>query len=383
MKKAMYRSKDQSKPLNISALLGCTGLMGIAGLGIFGALPALADTAAPAAQPAPLAVPAPVAMPAPVAQPAPVAVPAQALAVAQPATVMPIAQPAPFAPTQQVNAPYINAVTAQKWVRLYDAIHNDGLLLEGSYRGRGEKTGAEYRLHLLQYLDRSDTFIALLESKHLGTAVIGYLTHAENDNSYLWKEISVGEDSEQIEPRPTKTPMYRLRAVYDGKGRTVLIELAGTDPKCGAEVIHFGHARAALMQQRPLPGDYVHHSREEGSSWHISLIPSQSNNAIWTLDQLRNVPSGSSTEKDLARFELPGVMAVRETVDKGYETHPSSKVTWAMLTIDQVEPYALFWETHEPTLMLFSVTPSTDANAHENVLVSPPLGHRLHFVDPK
>lgn len=276
-------------------------------------------------------------------------------------------------------------VVQKKWTKISKFFPANGQIFEGSYLGKGEKTEASYQLHLLQYQDRPDTFIALLESEDRGTAVLGYVHRNDSDGSYQWKQITVSPDGEHVEPQPTRAPMYRLRVELNAKRRPVLLEMTGLSADSGAEIVRFKKARAALMHRAPTTGTYV------GGQWKIKVSSIRDENSgLWGMEQTFD---GATGETDLARYDLPGVLAVRESVNRGYEPQPQATVKWVAVSFDRVTQ-TFFSEKHVEDLLLFAVKDITReirgvvqaveaTDPHDYVLVRPEGGftNRLHFVE--
>ena len=251
------------------------------------------------------------------------------------------------------SCPTHQAVQRDSWTKLRDVLPSPDQLLEASYEGEGLTSKTDYRLHLIQYMNTRDEFVAVMENPEKQTGAIGIIKR-QVPGTYLWYGVKVsGGEETQLEPVFDHAPLFRFTVNYDRKGRTANVDAVSNDPAAGVEMVRFSKARTTLLRRAPVKGVYLA-ERGNGNSIRLTVtsgaedsptpggpsdcsdpgvIPAQQGSS-WNVQFARlQDDQGSSAQDSLARHELPGVLALRGTRYEGYVAHPSNTVGAAVVSI--------------------------------------------------
>jgi hypothetical protein len=220
------------------------------------------------------------------------------------------------------------------WKSLKNAIPANALA-EGTYQGKGLRTGDEYALHLLGYLDRDDSFIAVAEDKSHPHVALGFLQRTATGD-YLWyvMRLSDRQGSEMANPL-LSSPIVSLSFTFDGGGAVSTIMAAGLSDG-GSENIEFSSARRLELNPSLSSGRWV-----MGQS-QIGLTPSRLAGAqsstgpvtLWDARVSNNDKSGGEVASGayLVREEYPGVFTFNATRMNGYVAEVDSGISYVAVS---------------------------------------------------
>ncbi len=264
----------------------------------------------------------------------------------------------------------VQQVRPSSWSDLDDALPALELL-QGSYLGKGLLSEQPYRLHLLQFLQNEDQFIAVIESEKMNFGQLGVIKKS-TDGSYQW--FGVGADSSDLlhpispsESSQTQlsvgfgyVPLGDLEVLFDKNAKVESLELRFESPEIGPEVrIRFDQARAPLMRGELSIGTF---RDEQGSTTVVpqrmsvespgACLGQSSGAEAWSIKVLAD----ASVDRFLGRMELPGVVALRQIQNGSRALQYSSMVTGVMVSLLSTSQF-LFFECEDEQILMFLINP--------------------------
>lgn len=262
----------------------------------------------------------------------------------------------------------IRRVRADKrWVVVSTISALPPALYQGTYKGIGRVTRHTYYLHLLQYLNEHDSFIAVSEDDDTGRASIGFIAKSKASDAgvYDWFGINVASERahDELDVAMDRAPLFQFSLQLDSQGRVEKVVATNSNPSLQLESVEYEQVRATLLSKSLRSGAWKKRRNQmrllpigEGSSDPCGSGPSRFT-ALY--DEAKSDESGGGRihRTFAARQEgLPGVFALREVKSEGYRRLISPSISKVAVYVEGYDhPYWIFGRSRSHHIYVFSV----------------------------
>jgi hypothetical protein len=220
-------------------------------------------------------------------------------------------------------------------------------LVQASYHGTGLTTGHEYQLHLMKFLSREGSFIAVAEDLDMHNASIGFLKE-QSPGVYSWYGMKRSEDKRAIEAPLDFPPLAQLSIEQNVDGHPSRLMLVSLVPEAHAEAVQYTDLRMGSLLDQVPSGRYDFPCKSSITYLATDRMKGVSSPLVaqWRAQILTVAADGSTSSATyFARPELPGVFALRQITAHGYVEGTSEEVSRVAVVLREPSGFWHLWHT--------------------------------------